>query len=87
VTLEGGWSNSVSFFIVILSIMSKKRVLGFDISSTTIGWCHLEVDTSNNTIEYKKMGYIKPSKKGTLMERIVETRDEIVELLFKINPE
>lgn len=67
--------------------MSKKRVLGFDISSTTIGWCHLEVDTSKKTIQYKKMGYIKPSKTGTLMERIVKTRDEVVELMFKINPD
>ena len=67
--------------------MSKTRVLGFDISSTTIGWCHLEVDNSNKTIEYKKMGYIKPSKVGTIMERIVKTRDEVVELIFKINPD
>jgi Holliday junction resolvasome RuvABC endonuclease subunit len=87
VLLEGGWSNPVSFFIVILSNMSKTRVLGFDISSTTIGWCHLEVDTVKNTIEYKKMGYIKPSKKGTIMERIVETRHEVLELICKINPD
>lgn len=66
--------------------MTIKRVLGFDISSTTIGWCHLEVDDLKKTIEYKKMGYIKPSKKGTLMERIVSTRDEVLELIIKINP-
>lgn len=64
-----------------------KTVLGFDISSTTIGWCALEVDESTKTIKYIKMNYIKPIKKGTLMERIVSTRDIVLNIIDTIKPD
>jgi len=64
-----------------------KKVLGFDISSSTIGYCVLEVDDINNTTKYISMNYLTPSKKGTIMERIVDTRDKLIDIIDKIKPD
>ncbi len=65
----------------------SKIVLGFDVSSTTIGYCVLEVDEFNNTFKYVSMNYLKPIKKGTIMERIVDTRDKIKDIIVKVKPD
>lgn len=64
-----------------------KRILGIDVSSTTIGYCVLEVDESTQDIKYVKMDYLCPSKKGSLMERIVDTRDKILDIIKTIKPD
>jgi Holliday junction resolvasome RuvABC endonuclease subunit len=63
------------------------KVLGMDISSTTIGWCSLFVDDSSNEIKFLDAGYIKPIKDGTIIERIVHTRDKLLEIINKYSPD
>jgi len=65
----------------------SKTVLGFDISSETIGYCILEIDEQLGTTKYIDMNYLKPSKNGSLMERIVDTRDKILDIVKKIKPD
>lgn len=64
----------------------SKIILGFDISSTTIGWCALSID-EDNKIDIVKYDYLKPLKKGTIIERIVDTRNKIKEIIEKIKPD
>jgi Holliday junction resolvasome RuvABC endonuclease subunit len=64
----------------------NKTILGVDCSSTTIGWCALEIDVNNN-ITYKSSGYIKPIKDGTMIERIVQTRKDICDVINKVKPD
>jgi Holliday junction resolvasome RuvABC endonuclease subunit len=65
--------------------MTKKIVLGLDCSSTTIGFAALIVD--GYTIEFVKMGYIKPPKKGHIVERIAQTRDQVQKLIEEVKPD
>lgn len=62
-------------------------VLGFDVSSTTIGWCSLLVHKLTKVIIYEKLGYIKPTKNGNLIDRLAKTRDEVKKLIETINPD
>jgi len=62
-----------------------KRLLGIDCSSTTIGLGVLEIDDENN-IKYVSMDYIKPLKTGTIIERIVDTRNKIKAIIEKEEP-
>lgn len=62
------------------------KVLGIDCSSTTIGWCLLNID-DNNSISLIKSGYIKPIKKGSIIERIVDTRNKIKKLIDDLSPD
>lgn len=63
------------------------KILGFDISSETIGWCCLSKDDSSNEIKFLDAGYIKPIKDGTIIERIVHTRDKLLEIINKYSPD
>jgi len=42
--------------------MAIKKILGLDISSTTIGYCILELDENTKLISYVASGFIKPIK-------------------------
>jgi Holliday junction resolvasome RuvABC endonuclease subunit len=61
------------------------KILGLDVSSTTIGWCILEVN--NTKISFIKTDYLKPIKTGTIIERIADTRDKIQKLIDQENPD
>jgi Holliday junction resolvasome RuvABC endonuclease subunit len=61
------------------------RVLGIDCSSTTIGYCILDID--NGQVVFVKAGYIKPLKKGGIIDRIVDTRDKIQDLINTVKPD
>lgn len=61
------------------------KVLGFDVSSTTIGYCVLEVE--NSKITFIKADYLKPIKTGTIIDRISDTRDKIKKIIEKENPD
>ncbi len=74
------------FFKVILPSMVK-TILGFDASSTTIGYCVLTLDDTNNSISFVKAGYIKPLKKGTIIERIVDTRNKVQKVIVDAQPD
>jgi len=58
------------------------KVLGFDVSSTTIGYCILDVDLITKDIKFVKCDYIKPIKKGSIVDRIVHTRNEILDVMI-----
>jgi Holliday junction resolvasome RuvABC endonuclease subunit len=64
----------------------SKIILGFDVSSTTIGWCVLSLDEKNN-ISFVKADYVKPVKKGSIIERIVDTRDKIQKIIDEVKPD
>lgn len=64
-----------------------KTILGFDVSSTTIGWCSLSWEESTNDIKLIQMGYIKPIKKGSIIERIVDTRNKIQKIIVDTKPD
>ena len=66
--------------------MTDKIVLGFDVSSSAIGWCTLKIDDAQN-ITHIKSGYIKPEKEGDIIERIASTRDRLQELINEIKPD
>lgn len=64
-----------------------KRVLGFDVSSTTIGYCVLEVDGATGKIDFLNASYIKPLKKGHIIERIADTRKKIRDVIETVKPD
>lgn len=64
-----------------------KRVLGFDISSTCIGYSLLEIDDVTNTIKYLDMNNHKPIKKGNMVERLAKTRDTVKRIVEKYKPD
>lgn len=63
-----------------------RKILGIDCSSTTIGCCVLHIDDNNN-ISCQDLIYIKPNKKGNLIERLYETREELKKYIEKIQPD
>lgn len=64
-----------------------KTVLGLDISSTTIGYCVLNWDETTNDIKFVEANYIKPIKDGSIIERIVDTRDKIRKIIETVKPD
>src|SRR5574337_59273 len=72
-------------FCDILLYMSI-RVLGFDISSTCIGYCVLDIEPSNN-IKFVHADYFKPTKKGDIMDRIIDTRNAIKNIIDTYQPD
>lgn len=64
-----------------------KKILGFDISSTTIGYCVLTIDETTKDIKFVSVDYLKPTKKGTLIERLADTRDKIKKIIEDIKPD
>ncbi len=60
-------------------------IAGFDISSTTTGWCILKIE--DNNIAYLDSGYFKPLKKGTIFERLDHSRKEVDKILNKYKPD
>ncbi len=64
-----------------------KKILGFDVSSTTIGYCVLTVDDSTNDIKFVSCNYLKPQKTGTILERIADTRDKIKKIIETVKPD
>ena len=73
-------------FLVILLSMSK-TILGFDVSSTTIGYCVLTWDEVTNDIKFVQAAYIKPIKKGSILERVVDTRNKIQKVIVAAKPD
>jgi Holliday junction resolvasome RuvABC endonuclease subunit len=62
-----------------------KRVLGFDVSSSTIGYSVLDID-DNDQIHFVLCNYIKPNKKGTIIDRMVETRNIVRSIIDQVKP-
>lgn len=66
--------------------MTFKTILGFDVSSSAIGWAALQIDDAQN-ITHIKSGYLKPTKDGDIIERIASTRDELQAIIDDIKPD
>lgn len=64
-----------------------KTILGIDSSSTTIGWCILSLNEYTNDIKLVKVNYIKPIKDGSIIERIVDTRNKIQKIILDNKPD
>lgn len=63
------------------------KVLGIDVSSSTIGYCILDVNKQTGNIKFVQANYIKPPKKGHIVERIAATRKEIEGVLLEFKPD
>jgi Holliday junction resolvasome RuvABC endonuclease subunit len=63
-----------------------KIVLGFDVSSSTIGWSVLEIN-SDDSIKYISASYFKPTKKGEILEKIISTREKIIQIINDVKPD
>lgn len=61
------------------------RILGFDASSTTIGWSVLDIE--NNNVKLVKVDYLKPPKKGSIFSRLSTVKKSIIELLKIYKPD
>jgi Holliday junction resolvasome RuvABC endonuclease subunit len=64
-----------------------QTILGFDVSSTTIGWCSLSICPARNYVKFIKSGYIKPQKKGSIIARLAETRNEVNKVIQTFKPD
>jgi len=60
-------------------------ILGFDVSSTCIGYCVLELKDSK--INFISCDYIKPIKDGNLINRLADTRDKIKNIINDVKPD
>jgi Holliday junction resolvasome RuvABC endonuclease subunit len=63
----------------------NKRILGFDVSSTTIGYCILDIDDKDN-INLVHADYLKPLKIGSIIDRIADTRDKVKDIIELYKP-
>jgi Holliday junction resolvasome RuvABC endonuclease subunit len=61
-------------------------VLGFDVSSSTTGYCFLDYNDKNK-VSLLKLDYIKPIKTGTIIERLVDTRNKIKDIIEETKPD
>lgn len=64
----------------------SKKVLGFDVSTSTVGWSLLEIDNNDN-IKFIDCGYFKPIKNGSILERMIDTREKINNIIIKMSPD
>jgi Holliday junction resolvasome RuvABC endonuclease subunit len=64
-----------------------KRILGLDVSSTTIGIALLLWNDITNTVKLDTLTYLKPIKTGTLLERLYSTRNRMGEILNQLKPD
>lgn len=64
--------------------MDNCRIFGLDISSTTIGWCVLDI--IDNQLQLVKYDFYKPSKEGNILERLSKTKKYFTKLLKEYQP-
>ena len=60
--------------------------MGFDCSSSTVGWGVIEYDENFNIIKINS-GWFKPEKTGTIFERLDSTRNQVKTLLNLYKPD
>lgn len=59
--------------------------MGFDVSSETLAYSVFEYE--NNNIKYITSGYVKPSKTGTIIDRIASTRNAVKLIIENNKPD
>lgn len=63
------------------------KILGFDISSETLAYSLLEYDKITKKIKLLLVDYIKPCKNGSIIERLADTRDKILNIIESTCPD
>lgn len=63
------------------------RIIGFDASSSTVGYAVLDYNEISNEKTLVYCDYFKPSKKGNLFERLSNTRKTIIAILSEYKPD
>lgn len=63
------------------------RILGWDVSSTTIGYCILEYNERSKNVKFVKCSYFKPTKTGSILERLKHTQDKVQAILEEWKPD
>lgn len=61
------------------------RIMGFDVSSSTVGWAVLDV--TKQGIKYHQSGWFKPSKKGHVFANLTDLQTQILTLLQHHRPD
>lgn len=67
--------------------MTDKIILGFDASSTTIGYAVLSLNEATKVITFLNCGYIKPIKTGHIIERLADTRRQVQAIIKDVKPD
>jgi Holliday junction resolvasome RuvABC endonuclease subunit len=67
--------------------MATQRILGFDASSSTIGFAVLDLEKDTNEVRFICCDYYKPPKKGDILERLLQTKKDIYQILDKWKPD
>lgn len=61
------------------------RVLGLDVSSSTVGWAIIDYD--DKSIKLVDSGFIKPSKKVSIFVSLSKLKKDIIGLIDKFKPD
>ena len=61
------------------------KILGLDVSSTTVGIGVVEI--INEEIKFISCSFLKPNKKGSILERLNSTRQDIIKIINQIKPD
>lgn len=64
--------------------MNNARIIGLDVSSTTIGICILDI--IDNQLQLVKYDFYKPSKEGHILERLSKTKKFFTTLFKEYKP-
>jgi Holliday junction resolvasome RuvABC endonuclease subunit len=64
--------------------MNEYIILGFDVSTTCVGWGAIKV--SNNKMELLDSGYFCPVKHENVVQKLIDARKSILEIIYKIKP-
>lgn len=63
----------------------NKTILGFDVSSTTVGWSIINI-MDDDSLQYVVSGYLKPSKKGTIFDRLNDLKTKAQSIISQYKP-
>lgn len=63
------------------------RILGLDISSSCIGYAVLDCDINTQSIKIVDYDYYLPPKKGSILERLNKTQQDIKSIIKGIQPD
>jgi Holliday junction resolvasome RuvABC endonuclease subunit len=63
------------------------RILGFDVSSTTLAFALFECTEAGGSPKLLECSYIKPIKKGTIIDRLASTRDQVRAIIERLKPD
>ena len=81
----GGFDSDVESVLLLIDIYPIMRVCGLDISSSAVGWCVLDCNGTNMVLI--DCGFIKPSKVGSIFDRLESVEKQVGTILDKYRPD